>query len=124
MVGSYHAPLCVNVIYGFIAGNKIAGGTNDGSVHIWNYKRVFSSRADIVLPNASETVNASSGRTTGHAANSTITCISFSADGSMLVSRDNTGTIVLWDLKAFPARPTKKFQGCANVYPTSNVEFR
>ena len=87
-------------------GNKMIGGASDGTIHIWNEKKIYS-KADIVLKAINE---------------SEITFVMISKDSTTLVSRSLSGTIMIWDLRR-TQNPLKVIDGIPNIYPTANVEF-
>jgi len=88
------------------SGNKMLGGASDGTIHIWNERKIYN-RADVVLKACGT---------------SEITYILVSKDGNTIVSRSASGMIAIWDLRR-PQNPIKVIDGIPNIYPTANVEF-
>ena len=89
-------------------GLKLVGGAADGSIHIWNNKKIFSSKADLILRHAA-------------LANKSVTCVTISYDNSTLAARHDGGFIALWDLSKPKAPPFKIIDSVHNSYPSANV---
>lgn len=92
-------------------GNKVAGGAADGSVHVFNEKKIYS-RADLVLRHDA-------------CAQREITGVAFAKDGTTLVARSVSGHVLLWDVQneRTAKTPLKVLSGLPNDYPTANVAF-
>jgi WD40 repeat protein len=90
-------------------GKRIIGGAVDGSIHIFNEKKVYS-RADIIIKHAQ-----------GH--NSAISSILFSKNDYTLVSRGNDDKICIWDIRKPKQEPVKVINSTYNSYPSANLEF-
>lgn len=90
---------------------KIVGGAADGSVHIWNERKIYS-KADIVLRHPA-------------CADSPITSVVVMNDNNTLAARSASGHVFLWDIRnATTAKaPIKVFSDLQNDYPTANVAF-
>eukprot|EP01038_Epipyxis_sp_PR26KG_P011937 gene11937-15978_t len=89
-------------------GEKMIGGATDGSIHIWNQKKVYS-RADVIIR-----LDISGG--------SNVICVTVSPDNSKLAARFENGNIALWNLTQ-TKEPLKVINSMHNDYPTANVEF-
>lgn len=101
-------------------GTKVGGGASDGSIQLWTYKKVFSSRADMVFKSTPNTT------LKGHADGVVITSVVISKSNTMMASRGTDGKVVLWNLKNVnnhQTTPLRVFSDVTNVYPTANVEF-
>lgn len=68
-------------------GNLVACGAEDGSLQMWDHRKMFVNTCLLVRD--------------AHAMGEAVTSLSFSYMGSQVVSRSNDGTIKLWDLRAF-----------------------
>jgi glucose/arabinose dehydrogenase len=92
-------------------GKKMAGGAADGSVHIFNEKKVYS-KADLVLRHDC-------------CAQREITSVAFTKDGNTLAMRSSSGHVLLWDVRSEKAAkaPLKIFADLPNDYPTANIAF-
>lgn len=90
---------------------KVIGGAADGSVHIWNERKIYS-RADIVLRHDLCT-------------DSPITSVCVMKDNSTLAVRSANGFVFLWDIRNVSSAkaPLKMFTNLPNEYPTANVAF-
>lgn len=88
-------------------GKSIAGGIGNGSIQIWNLKPGWGSRPDIYIEK-------------GHSDD--ITCIKFSSDGQILLSRSFDGTLKVWDLRK-TKEPLHVFEDLPNNYAQTNVAF-
>lgn len=84
-------------------------GACDGSVHIWNERKIYS-RADIILRPA-------------HALGTTLCCVSMSSDNTLASRSLEDGVVLVWDLSR-PQKPLLKMTGLTNNYSTANVDFR
>lgn len=91
-------------------GKRIIGGAADGSIHIFNEKKIYS-RADIIIKHPQ-----------GHIS-SAITSILFSKNDYTLVSRCKDDKICIWDIRKPKQEPVKVISNTYNSYPSSNVEF-
>eukprot|EP01034_Spumella_vulgaris_P022608 gene22608-28744_t len=90
-------------------GLRMVGGASDGTIHIWNHKKLYT-RADIILkPVETATLRKPCG-------------VVVAADNNTLAVRYEGGVVALWDLKR-PSAPVKVMTGMLNDYPTANVEF-
>lgn len=106
----------LHLIY-FILGQKLIGGTSDGSIQIFFEKKIFS-RPDIVIRPA-------------HRIDTSIISLTVSSDGDLLASRGSTDeTVFVWNLSKFSMatgntnfKPILEMRGLPNDYPTANVEF-
>jgi len=104
-------------------GTKVGGGAADGSIQLWTYKKVFSTRADMVFKSSS---SGSSTALRGHDDGVVITSIAIAKNNNLLASRGTDGKIILWNLKNInnnQTTPLRVFSDVLNVYPTANVEF-
>lgn len=86
------------------------GGAADGSIQIWNARKVYSRPDVIIRPAHGDGV-------------AVISVVISPASNNILASRGNNGTVMLWNLKSTRA-PLKVFNNLPNIYPTANVEFR
>lgn len=113
-------------------GLKIIGGASDGTVHIWNHKKVYS-KADVILRLNSfavggGTVNAKAS-SVNMAFNNTsstpvnVTSVTMSGDNKTLAARYDDGRIALWDVTKPKNAPLKTIWDMHNAYPTANAEF-
>lgn len=68
-------------------GNLIACGCEDGSIQMWDHRKLF--------------VNTSHLLRKAHQPKNSISCITFSYTGSLLCTRSNDETLKLWDLRSF-----------------------
>lgn len=68
-------------------GNLVACGAEDGSLQMWDHRKMFVNTCLLVRD--------------AHATGEAVTSLSFSYMGSQLVSRSNDGTVKLWDMRAF-----------------------
>lgn len=89
-------------------GSKMIAGCSDGSIHIWNERQAYS-KADIILRG-------------GHGDDVKITSVTITKNDKTLISRDENGTVAVWDLKT-PKAPRKIITGLNNIYPTANIEL-
>ncbi|KAK1290110.1 hypothetical protein QJS10_CPB18g01871 [Acorus calamus] len=88
-------------------GKRIAGGVGDGSIQIWNIKPGWGSRPDIHVQKAHT---------------DDITCVKFSTDGQILLSRSTDCTLKVWDLRQMKV-PLKVFEDLPNNYAQTNAAF-
>uniref|UniRef100_A0A8D9EI41 Gastrulation defective protein 1 homolog n=1 Tax=Cacopsylla melanoneura TaxID=428564 RepID=A0A8D9EI41_9HEMI len=68
-------------------GNLIACGCLDGSIQMWDTRKMFVNTAKLLRD--------------AHQSGSDISCLQFSYHGNMLSSRSNDDTLKLWDLRNF-----------------------
>ncbi|KAL1464103.1 hypothetical protein WDU94_003782 [Cyamophila willieti] len=68
-------------------GNLIACGCMDGSIQMWDTRKMFVNTAKLLRD--------------AHQSGSDISCLQFSYHGNMLCSRSNDDTLKLWDLRNF-----------------------
>jgi len=89
---------------------KIIGGAADGSVHIWNERKIYS-KADLVLRHPA-------------CVESAITSVLMS-DNNTLAARSASGHVFIWDIRnpTTAKAPLKIFADLQNDYPTANVAF-
>jgi len=66
-------------------GNLIACGATDGSIQMWDRRKIFVNTAYMVR--------------NAHSSGEAVTALSFSYRGSLFASRSNDGTMKLWDLR-------------------------
>uniref|UniRef100_A0A7N0V9E8 Transducin/WD40 repeat-like superfamily protein n=1 Tax=Kalanchoe fedtschenkoi TaxID=63787 RepID=A0A7N0V9E8_KALFE len=88
-------------------GKRIAGGVGDGSIQLWTLKPGWGSRPDTYLEKCHE---------------DEITCLKFSSDGQMLLSRSCDGSLKVWDLRQ-TKKPLKVFEDLPNHYGQTNIAF-
>lgn len=90
---------------------KIVAGAADGSVHVWNERKIYS-KADLVLRHPA-------------CADSAITSVNVMMDNITLAVRCASGHVFLWDIRNANTSkaPLKIFSGMINDYPTANVAF-
>lgn len=90
---------------------KVIGGAADGSVHVWNERKIYS-RADFVLRHELCT-------------DSPITSVCVMKDNTTLAVRSANGYVFLWDIRSSSSckSPVKVFANLPNEYPTANVAF-
>lgn len=93
-------------------GKYYVAGASDGSVHIWQERKIYS-RADTVIKSAHGSVNIASN----------VTAVLMTQDCSTLISRGEDGMIKVWDIKK-PQAAVRVFQGCNNMYPSANIALR
>lgn len=67
-------------------GQTIAAGCQDGSIHMWDTRKLFVNTCQLVR--------------NAHALNTNITCVAWSWDGKQLASRAMDDTVKLWDTRA------------------------
>lgn len=88
-------------------GSTVAGGGEDGSLHLFDARFTKFARA----------------RATVRAAHQgKITCIQFSPDSRTIASRGMDDVVKLWDARKFK-EPLKEFPGVPTLYETANVAF-
>ena len=109
-------------------GKKMIAGAADGSIHIWNEKKVYS-RPDVVIRPTCYVVNTKA-RGVQEIADSikgySVTSVVSSSDGKLLASKNEDGACRLWDLKRGQMsinEPVMEVTGLNNIYPTANVDF-
>ncbi|KAI4350301.1 hypothetical protein L6164_004769 [Bauhinia variegata] len=88
-------------------GKCIAGGIGDGSIQIWNIKPGWGSRPDVHVEKS-------------HLDD--ITCLKFSSDGRILLSRSFDSLLKVWDLRKM-REPLKVFEDLPNHYGQTNIAF-
>ncbi|XP_062148051.1 uncharacterized protein LOC133856989 [Alnus glutinosa] len=88
-------------------GKCIAGGIADGSIQIWNLKPGWGSRPDIYVEKSHS---------------DDITCLKFSSDGRILLSRSSDDSLKVWDLRQMK-EPLKVFADLPNHYAQTNIAF-
>lgn len=93
-------------------GKFIGGGATDGTIHIWNEKKVYS-RPDIIIKNAHGVSGTSM---------STVSCITFSPDNQTLVSRGLDGNIKVWNIKK-SQQAVRVYANYPNLYSNANIAF-
>ncbi|XP_014274174.1 gastrulation defective protein 1 homolog [Halyomorpha halys] len=89
-------------------GNLIASGCLDGSIQMWDHRRMFVNTAHLVRD--------------AHDFGSEISSISFSYASSLLASRAGDGTLKLWDLRAFK-KPLHVVNDLFSRYSSTNCMF-
>ncbi|KAF9669772.1 hypothetical protein SADUNF_Sadunf14G0142300 [Salix dunnii] len=88
-------------------GKRIAGGIGDGSIQIWSLKPGWGSRPDVFVEK-------------GHSED--ITCLKFSSDGQILLSRSFDCSLKVWDLRKMK-EALKVFENLPNNYAQTNIAF-
>uniref|UniRef100_A0A6N2MP79 Uncharacterized protein n=1 Tax=Salix viminalis TaxID=40686 RepID=A0A6N2MP79_SALVM len=88
-------------------GKRIAGGIGDGSIQIWSLKPGWGSRPDVFVEKA-------------HSED--ITCLKFSSDGQILLSRSFDCSLKVWDLRQMK-EVLKVFENLPNNYAQTNIAF-
>lgn len=88
-------------------GTRMIGGACDGSIHIFNEKKVYN-RCDMVIR-------------PGHSPSSMVTSVLLLKDDNTLLSRGSDDTIKVWNLKSFKA-PVKVINNTCSIYPTANLD--
>ncbi|KAG6735705.1 hypothetical protein POTOM_061644 [Populus tomentosa] len=88
-------------------GKRIAGGIGDGSIQIWSLKPGWGSRPDVFVEK-------------GHSDD--ITCLKFSSDGQILLSRSSDCSLKVWDLRQMK-EALKVFENLPNNYAQTNIAF-
>ncbi|KAB5527886.1 hypothetical protein DKX38_021733 [Salix brachista] len=88
-------------------GKRIAGGIGDGSIQIWSLKPGWGSRPDVFVEK-------------GHSED--ITCLKFSSDGQILLSRSFDCSLKVWDLRQMK-EALKVFENLPNNYAQTNIAF-
>ncbi|KAK2986347.1 hypothetical protein RJ640_026611 [Escallonia rubra] len=88
-------------------GKCIAGGIGDGSIQIWNLKPGWGSRPDIYVAQCHS---------------DDITCLKFSSDGRILLSRSFDGSLKVWDLRKMK-ESLRVFEDLPNNYAQTNIVF-
>lgn len=88
-------------------GKCIAGGIGDGSIQVWNIKPGWGSRPDIHISGSHS---------------DDITCLKFSSDGRILLSRSFDGSLKAWDLRK-TKEPLRVFEDLPNNYAQTNIAF-
>eukprot|EP01111_Echinosteliopsis_oligospora_P005024 TRINITY_DN1818_c0_g1_i1.p1 TRINITY_DN1818_c0_g1~~TRINITY_DN1818_c0_g1_i1.p1 ORF type:complete len:576 (+),score=191.52 TRINITY_DN1818_c0_g1_i1:29-1756(+) len=98
------------VVFGMISPDAkfIAAACQDGSLQIWQGKGPYS-KANIIVREA-------------HEPTSSISCLSFSADGLHLVSRGCDDTLKVWDTRNFKT-PIKVVSNLPNHFEQTDVIF-
>ena len=89
-------------------GTLIAAGCLDGSIQMWDTRKMF--------------VNTTSCVRNAHQKNSEISCVAFSYVGNQLATRSCDETLKLWDLRAFK-QPMHIFDNIATRYDTTDCCF-
>ncbi|CAH1401134.1 unnamed protein product [Nezara viridula] len=89
-------------------GNLIACGCLDGSMQMWDHRRMFVNTAYLVRD--------------AHDFGSEISSIAFSYASSLLASRAADGTLKLWDLRAFK-KPLHTVSDLFSRYSSTNCMF-
>lgn len=89
-------------------GNLIACGCLDGSIQMWDHRRMFVNTAYLVRD--------------AHDFGSEISSIAFSYASSLLASRAGDGTLKLWDLRAFK-KPLHTVSDLFSRYSSTNCMF-
>lgn len=90
-------------------GQRIIGGASDGTIHVWNERKVYG-RADIHIK-------------LENTLDQPICSVKIALDNNLLACRCSNGVIGVWDLKTYRT-PKKILVDVLNDYPTANVEFR
>ncbi|KAJ1416662.1 WD40/YVTN repeat-like-containing domain superfamily [Sesbania bispinosa] len=88
-------------------GKCISGGIGDGSIQIWSIKPGWGSRPDIHIEKCHE---------------DDMTCLKFSSDGKILLSRSFDGSLKVWDLRK-TKEALKVFEDLPNNYGQTNIAF-
>ncbi|CAK7349500.1 unnamed protein product [Dovyalis caffra] len=88
-------------------GKRIAAGIGDGSIQIWSLKPGWGSRPDVFVEK-------------GHTDD--ITCLKFSSDGQILLSRSFDGSLKVWDLRQMK-EALQVFENLPNNYAQTNIAF-
>ncbi|XP_046992988.1 gastrulation defective protein 1 homolog [Schistocerca americana] len=89
-------------------GNLIAAGCIDGSLQMWDHRKMFVNTT-LMLRGA-------------HQNGSEISCICFSYLGNSLATRSCDDTMKLWDIRAFK-KPLTVFEDLFSRYPTTDCMF-
>ncbi|KAJ9590597.1 hypothetical protein L9F63_016367 [Diploptera punctata] len=88
-------------------GNTVACGCNDGSIKMWDSRKMFD-KTTMLLQEA-------------HKPGTEISCVTFSHLGSLLGTRGES-SLKLWDLRLFK-NPVHTFENLFCRYPTTNLTF-
>jgi WD40 repeat protein len=98
---------------------RIIGGTLDGSVQIWTEKRIYSSKADLIISwrDLSESARSSS------SSPSPVISITVTNDNTRLAVRYECGLILLWSFTDNCKNPLFQWKDCPNIYPSANLLF-
>lgn len=89
-------------------GMKVFAGAADGSIQIWNEKKIYS-RADYTVRPA-------------HLSTAQVCSIVVSPDNAHFASRGSDDVVYVWDTLR-PQKPKLKLGNLPNNYPTANVDF-
>lgn len=89
-------------------GNLIACACLDGSIQMWDHRRMFVNTSHLVRE--------------AHVYGSETSCIAFSYASTLLATRGGDGTLKLWDLKAFK-KPIFTAENLFSRYNSTNCMF-
>lgn len=89
-------------------GTLIAAGCQDGSIQMWDTRKMFVNTTFCVRD--------------AHQKGSEISCITFSHIGDMLATRGNDETMKLWDMRALK-KPVHAFDGLYSRYDMTDATF-
>lgn len=89
-------------------GNFIACGCADGSIQMWDHRKLFVNTSHL-LRNAHQSGNA-------------ISCINFSYSGNLISTRSNDETLKLWDFRSFK-KPLREVSNLYSRYDSTNCVF-
>ncbi|KAK6635610.1 hypothetical protein RUM44_000864 [Polyplax serrata] len=89
-------------------GNLIACGGVDGSIQMWDHRKLFVNTTHL-LRNAHQPGNA-------------ISCVTFSYKGTLLCTRSNDETVKLWDIRSFK-KPLREASNLYSRYDNTSCIF-
>lgn len=89
-------------------GNLVACGAQDGSLQMWDHRKLFVNTSLLVRD--------------AHTPGEAITSMAFSYLGSQLLSRSNDGTLKLWDIRAFK-KPIRTVSNLFSRYEQTSCLF-